>query len=387
MQQQIPTFGEIEALQLLVVSDNINSDGKINPGENIRVTARLGNASLQPVAGLKILLSTDDEWVKTIDAQQALGVLPAADTVAVAYDAQDAETFSSFEVLPGAPEDHIIHFEVTLYDTSFNLWQNEVAMRIDAFAAEPEMQLIEHIEGPARGTFGIYIVDPAALTGDSYRITINDETGEIEDRTLNLFNISTGDTVLQNHPLPDEFGHNMPVMDGFKLTRGTLDFHGGIDQFLEVRFNGQPVEPPQPVWQQANSNGSYALSEPPPSGLRSNVSALKDHDVEIRFTNDGGFGWYSFESGNAVGVPFELWDTGTATPDDSTDDVRLIPILFSNGGSLDVFDIDSLSLDSFYGLPSSDRIYFYDGDYEAFEDMAKGGNVRTLPGSSISAGY
>lgn len=372
--QNITTIGEVEAVRLMVVSDNINSDGKANPGENIRISAQLGNASLQTVNSVTIALETNDPWVKIEGNPQEVLTLPPQDTLAIGYNPQDPTTFITLQIAPGVPADHVVRFDITLYDKNYNLWQNEVSLRIEPFAAEPEAQLIGHIEGPASGTFGIYIIDPQALTGDGYRITINDGTSELADRTLNLINLTTGDTLLKNHLLPGEFAHNMPITDGFKLTRGTLNFDGGIDQFLETRFAGQLRNPPVPVWQQPSSDGSYALSETNRE-LLLGASILAGHDLELRFTPRGGYGWYKFQSNNPATVPFELWDTGVATPEDTTDDVRLIPILSTNGGSLDIFDIDSLSLDSFYNLPSSDRIYFYGGDYPAFENMARTGNV------------
>ncbi|HLA63874.1 MAG TPA: T9SS type A sorting domain-containing protein, partial [Rhodothermales bacterium] len=47
---------------------------------------------------------------------------------------------------------------------------------------------------------------------------------------------------------------------------------------------------------------------------------------EIRFTATGGYGLYFPPDNHVVRVPFELWNVRT-TPDDPTDDVRMIPLI------------------------------------------------------------
>ena len=56
------------------------------------------------------------------------------------------------------------------------------------------------------------------------------------------------------------------------------------------------------------------------------------YDFEMRFTGSnanpgvgGGYAWDAFNTGQSYWVPFELWRTGINTPDDPSDDVRLIP--------------------------------------------------------------
>lgn len=82
------------------------------------------------------------------------------------------------------------------------------------------------------------------------------------------------------------------------------------------------------------------------TGRRAQLGA---YDWEMRFTgsNDdlgtnGGYAWEGFASGEAYWVPFELWRIGISTPDDTSDDVRLIPWVIGDGG-------DSLYWMSSYG--------------------------------------
>lgn len=363
--QQIPTFGPVEAISLLIRSDNINSDGQINPGENIHLSAQVGNAGIRNIQSLKILITTNDPWVEVQDRGQSLNFLSAQDTVTVVYDFQNPETFSAFQIATDFPPGHLIEFDITLYDNHFNLWKDKKSLAVKPFQVEPKTQLVKHIQGPAAGTFGLYILDPSALTAHTYRITINDTSGRLENRTLNLIDITASDTLLQSHPLPNEFSHNMPIIDGFKITRGSLAFDFALDQFFEVAFAGQSVDLPINVWHQPNSNGSYALSAGGGDGSLNRLTRngrilqkLKDHELEVRFTNTGGYGWWSFIFNDlkTAPVPFELWDIGIATPDDSSDDARLIPLLFPDGGTNGIFEIEPNTLDGFFGKPSTDNL-------------------------------
>jgi hypothetical protein len=58
--------------------------------------------------------------------------------------------------------------------------------------------------------------------------------------------------------------------------------------------------------------------------------SLGSYDFEWRFTAAGGKSIRWFQDDAIVDVPFELWRTGIATPDDPSDDVRMIPYLLDN---------------------------------------------------------
>jgi hypothetical protein len=73
------------------------------------------------------------------------------------------------------------------------------------------------------------------------------------------------------------------------------------------------------------------------------LDRLGAYDFEWRFTAEGGYGWDAFNTGNACTVPFELWRIGIATPDDPSDDLRLIPWVLGDAtgdGSGDNFIFD-----------------------------------------------
>ena len=120
-------------------------------------------------------------------------------------------------------------------------------------------------------------------------------------------------------------------------------------------------------------------------------------DYEFRFTQrcfdgiDGVLGandckgWRAFEDGRPMEVPFELWDTGISTPDDQSDDVRLLPVvceaLCGAGLVATVFDIGGDHVASGGADdPYTDFVYWWrpednspgEGGYNAFFSGAAG---------------
>ena len=57
------------------------------------------------------------------------------------------------------------------------------------------------------------------------------------------------------------------------------------------------------------------------------VDFIGIYDWEMRFTAAGGLAYRRFNDGAVVNVPFELWRIGISTPDDPSDDVRMIPAI------------------------------------------------------------
>ncbi|NIR47642.1 hypothetical protein GWO43_04255, partial [candidate division KSB1 bacterium] len=185
--QQIPTFGPVETLKLRVSSDNINSDGQINPGENVHLSALVGNGSKRLLGSLKLRLETEDPWVTVQNPSQEMPALNTRDTTAVVYDLDNPESYFALQFDPATPPSHVVDVDITHYDTNFNLWRNKLTLTVEPFPAEPETQSVQHLQGPATGTFGLYVVQPSALTGHTYRITI--EHSIFTDRFKNTHRI------------------------------------------------------------------------------------------------------------------------------------------------------------------------------------------------------
>ena len=217
----------------------------------------------------------------------------------------------------------------------------------------------------------VEVIDPPALTGDNYMVIVH--TDSILGTVWHLINATTSDTVLSNQTTFDN--DNTTVTDGF-----LVQLSNPIGRFLsfEVVANANgPLIPPaggalgfqgfpslNPDDGQQVGAGRWAIhtGDTQPVGSRGSFEAflsrvfrssnsfganLGRNDLEWRFTGSnnnpgvgGGYAWEPFDQGLAIWVPFELWGIGIETPDDLSDDVRLIPWMIDNSRS-GTFNLES----------------------------------------------
>jgi hypothetical protein len=117
---------------------------------------------------------------------------------------------------------------------------------------------------------------------------------------------------------------------------------------------------------------------------RGGWSVIVPFDWEIRWTYEAdNYAWDAFNTGAFVNVPYELWRTGIATPDDPSDDLRFTSFFFDACGADAVFDMCDSDHQTSGGAndPFSDWIYWYgpvdetpgEGGYQAWAADAVGG--------------
>jgi len=237
------------------------------------------------------------------------------------------------------------------------------------------------VTAPADTTYEVRvdIKDYAALSGHDYAVVT--DTSADSGFVWHLIDVTTNDTLLADQT--DFSGGTQTITDGFLVAvRGNYTFAS----FEVVANAAGPVDPPVP--------GALALAGfPTPGdanpddnqqvgparwaihtgddggtsggGTRASYDAfllrvfrgdlarkarLGGYIWEMRFTGsygnpgvNGGYAWDAFNIGNGYWVPFELWRSGGDTPDDPSDDLRLIPWVLGDctgDGAADNFEYD-----------------------------------------------
>ncbi len=212
--------------------------------------------------------------------------------------------------------------------------------------------------GASDGEVIARLIDPTRLTGDAYEVVFSKDTSGV--MVWHLLNSTRGDTLLRNQR--NQSGDEdylvtngfMAVVKGppldFKSFEVVANARGPIDPpaIGAAEWAGFPVPERPGVPQQhgaswwlfhtADNGGSFG------GGTRRSYSAFLScslrndnfdravpYDWEMRFTARGSWAIRWFEDAALVQVPFELWNIGIATPDDTGDDYRLIPWFQSNG--------------------------------------------------------
>lgn len=221
--RKLSTAGPVRASSYSLSSDNINSDGVVNPGENIRYVYTLTNEGSIAFSDLTVKVEgvTDNRITVTPGEQAEVASLGAQATVSLVYDEADPKSYFSFavpeDVLPGTEFSILLE----ILDRSENRWVDTLNFKVDPYAYAPISNLSTHTVGNSEGTFGVLVVDYPSLKDHTYEIRAVDSVDAAGDVGFTLIDVTDGRTLLERHPLPDDSGHNIQVTDGFKVTKGT----------------------------------------------------------------------------------------------------------------------------------------------------------------------
>ncbi len=246
-----------------------------------------------------------------------------------------------------------------------------------------------HPAGGSDGAVYPIVVDQDALTGHNYEVTFTDAGGGAT--TWSLKDMTTGTTLLTD--MTNQSGDNdYPFVDGFqpRVMGAPMDFKS----FQCVANADGPIDPPESAaapWagfpcptgvdpdgyptdgQQVGpakwlfhtgdngSRDSYAAFKSR-SMRNDNFEVAVPYDWEMRFTEEGSWSYRRFDEGLAVQVPFELWCAGQGTPDDASDDYKLVPGLLENDDNfeynLSAWGADEHTVSGGDNDPFTDWIYW-----------------------------
>ncbi len=242
--------------------------------------------------------------------------------------------------------------------------------------------LITHVGG-SDGSVKVYVVDPTKLTGHRYKVEF------FTDSTLGaawrILDSTAGDTVVKIWT--NQSGDNdYPVFDGLlvKVFGPALNFK----DFQTVANGAGALVPPEgaaasfqgfpgvdPTARQ-QTNGQRWLIHTGDDGTRGaydaflarttrdgdNWPVIIPHDYEIRFTAGPNWGVEFNSDSIPIPVPFELWDIGVGTPNDPSDDYRLIPKILdidaNNAFNLSSYGANDHTVSGDTNDPYTDWIYW-----------------------------
>jgi hypothetical protein len=235
--------------------------------------------------------------------------------------------------------------EVTFKDTS--VWAN--------FG---NVLQVTHVVGMGDAIIKPTVIDPYQLTDHVYKINFSRQNDTLE---WNLRDMTLGSDILLNQrdfsgdytsPIVDGLQIKVNVDDNFKLFSVVSNGNGLIIPSQPGAFGSAGFPTPgnaNPVAgvQQATNNsvwlihtadngtrGTYDAFISRTTRDRINWSNISPYDFELRFTQTGGWAYDAFNTGTlSFPVPFELWNIGIKTPNNPSDDYRMVPWLLDDDGS------------------------------------------------------
>lgn len=246
--------------------------------------------------------------------------------------------------------------------------------------ANGQVLAVTHTAGSSDGIVTPVVIDPAKVTGSTYRVTFANQGG------TKVWNLSKdGQVVLANQTTYGK-GDNFLIVDGVQVgvQDAPAEIKGKGAGMVEVAYGGTPLPSSKwdaagapyhgnTVWHGLNSAGGdrYYVSAGNNGAIESLyrfVTYASPHDFEFRFTEQGGYGVFAFADDKICKVPFELWDIGIATPDDPSDDRRMIPLINANVATSDTWGWGT-GEDPYFGYPQSDWVYWMDAKDKTMGDV------------------
>ncbi|GIV59253.1 MAG: hypothetical protein KatS3mg043_0342 [Rhodothermaceae bacterium] len=312
----------------------------------------------------------------------------------------------------------------------------DAALAAVASAAEPDFSA-ERTAGKGGGIVSADVIDPAAVVDATYRVEFYEAELPAKTRTVKIEDLpeEANGPLAQQRPLPaakvaatvttyDIYRGSDKIFDGGTgpngaITRtgkaapqrravftadglsfnvqgpepGPLDIEPGAGEwaFIEIVGPGgfDPCGPDATstfgcaevggnwLYPSFNGTGQYVMYHQG-AGPEDVIGNYAPNDFEIRFTETGSYAYHPFTTGNAIWVPFEVWDIGPVGAfgeNDPSDDVRMIPNLFSDNAGECEFAYGELPSPFFASGTNgaTDRVYAYypTTTYEDFEAVVK----------------
>ena len=216
----ITVVGPLVADSPTIFSDNFNNDGKANPGENIRYGLTLRNGTSYDLPGIRLTQAEPFD-----NNEISIGAIGTGATSTLTYNAANRGTYFSFSV-PGNYPDTVYTVRLRATDGLGNMWSASVNFPVMSFESPVVHYSIPRTEGGVDGSFDIRIVDRSSVRDHLYVIRGIDSINVNHEPGFSLKDSTDGRILIAAAPLPDTGGHGVPVLDGFKILRGTIPAPG-----------------------------------------------------------------------------------------------------------------------------------------------------------------
>lgn len=269
----ITTLSSVHIGQPVIVSDNLNGDGIANPGENVRVSLTIVNASSANLSHL--VLYGGDPW-STVQ----IGNCAASSSITMKYSPLDFNSYLSF-TMPAVMSDSTVRFPISMKDDNYNIWIDSVEITVHPLTQPIKGSPIAHTAGKCVGDFSISVFDATKVLPHRYVISGTDSLlfNPADSSWTPLFSLrdSTANVLLlDNQPIPDPLGHNAAIVSGFKILRGSVAtvpsfqnyvlasterWHGGGDNVLGLEGYGGTIGTAFEHWYTSSSSPIGRLKE------------------------------------------------------------------------------------------------------------------------------
>jgi len=311
--------------ELVVISDNINNNGKIENGETVNYQIKIQSETDIELKKVKIVADESSEQIITsISESSAQSILTGFNSI---------PQTGSFSFSIPLELDFNENGEFNSSITAFSKFENGsiipfiVPVKIQKIGLSMNMILTKKISGNLNsGVFGARTYGKLTLN-DDYRIKVSADpvfeydsvkTG-YENYQLEVSRLSTNTILANSTTFPDFYGFNQPIFDNILLTKGNASTKTQVKMEKTAGINLQGFG-----YGSFGFEGESSYKNGLEFGYRFHGSSLKDFandlpsKIEIRFPDGGGqFSFVYDRGGNPAGIGiftgyakqlYEVWD-------------------------------------------------------------------------------
>jgi hypothetical protein len=311
VRNDIPLSGRVRVAAHAVLSDNLNFDGRVNPGENIRLQLRLENRSVAAIDQWHLFFMQGGAATVSNPTQHCSLHVEAGEDGFPAYDGSVSETYLQVQVPADHPPGQPLLLPVAVISEERGLWYDTLRVRVDPIGAAVREGLLQHVEGPASGTLGWRLAESEALRRTRYRVDV--EGAWHEALRLRVTDEGGGRVLAEDLPFPDTLAHDAKTLDGWRLLRGS-SFHA-IFYDEEGEYRSPYIRTVLPEWSHPERAWFEDYAGYLVTGEEFFGSALRLYDLHpVRLVFDRGAGQRAYR-----------WLRGAA-PSYGYQDYRTIPV-------------------------------------------------------------
>ncbi len=370
--------------------ENGRQDGEVNYGEEVHLAFRLKNRdALNGIDFLRVSVEQGRNQRNSFTSSQSIG------------PGELVESADLYALLTGPYSGNSLSFRLRL---GFDGFYQVEDLSYPIIPWEPDSLWgkslpVEIMKGFSSNTEA-FVADPTRLTGHEYVIHFIQRSDTAEGALgWQLRDRSNGEIKLREETFPAGEHPAYPVIDGIEFrVRPVLQ---GFASFQVVANAAGPIDPPEmgcfafygtgfPIlinglypygtdrptryFQQSTNRsvwGVHAAMDSSKDGSFAHFKAIVTHngdylsrispfDYELRFTEDGGAAGILDSIGMVINVPFEMWNIGIKSPEETEDDYRMIPFVkdLDSNGLFNINPVDHV-ISGGDNDPETDAIYWF----------------------------
>lgn len=210
----ITTVGKITLTASRIFADNLNEDGRANLSEFLRFGSTIRYEGIASLRGVALRVPGG--------GLRSYPVLSPGAMDSMVYNPADPTSYFQVQAPGVMPPDSQFVLVVTGVDSLDNRFADTVRFRLYPFETSPR-QVVVNRSGGGFGTFEVLRIDPSLVRDHLYVLRGQSPIGG--PLMVTLRDSTDGRVLYANRPLPDPWGFNVPMTDGFKVL-GRVDTNG-----------------------------------------------------------------------------------------------------------------------------------------------------------------